>query len=75
MSRQEEIRKEAKKIMDEFMDALDKVKSADGEIGFEAGDGTRKPKSKKKDSGFRERMLDNAPKSKDGFLVAEKKKW
>ena len=71
----EEIRKQAKKIMDEFMTALDKVKDKEGELGFEDGKGTRAVKQAGKCEGFRKRVLDNAPKSKNGFIVAEKKKW
>jgi len=76
MSREEEeVRKEAKKMMDEFIKALEKVKEVKGEVGFEAEQDTRTPKEQKRDVNFKKRILENAPKSKADFIVAEKKKW
>ncbi|MBN2454807.1 Asp-tRNA(Asn) amidotransferase GatCAB subunit C [Candidatus Woesearchaeota archaeon] len=75
MSCEEEIRKEAKKIMDEFVKALEKVKEGEEDVGFELEEDMRSPEAKEKESGFKERMLENAPKKKDGFVVAEKKQW
>jgi aspartyl-tRNA(Asn)/glutamyl-tRNA(Gln) amidotransferase subunit C len=75
MSREEEIRKNAKKIMDEFIKALEKVKSVNEEVGFEAEEDARKPKGGKVDVDFKKKFLKNAPKSKDDFIVAEKKRW
>ena len=71
---EEKIKEQAKRIMDEFVNALEKVKEEKGEVGFESEDNTRKPHGREEDD-FRELMLDNAPKKKDSFVVAEKKKW
>jgi hypothetical protein len=68
-----EIKAQAKKIMDEFIKALDKV-SIEEKAGFDAERSTRKP-SQKKNPDFRKELLKNAPASKDGCVLAEKKKW
>ena len=75
MKREEEIRKEAKKIMDGFIKALEKVRDIKEEVGFEAEEDVRTPKKSKADADFKKRFLANAPKSKEDFVVAEKKKW
>ncbi len=76
---QEEIRIEAKKILDNFASALGKVdikrslkrkrlKSYVG--GFrEVEDGL------KGDEDFRKRMFENSPKKEGDCIIAEKKKW
>ena len=71
----EQIRQQAKKIMDEFIAALDKVPDEEIAIGFDRTDGVRSPGKGTPDPGFRERMLKNAPKVKDDCIVAEKKQW
>ena len=73
--KKEEIKKEAKKILDDFSKALDKVKvkkkpSKKGVGGFrEEGNG------KETDMDFRDRMFDNAPEKESDYIIAEKKKW
>lgn len=66
---------QAKKIMDNFADAL----GAEGSgIDFEVkrDENIRGSDAKlQTNKDFRERMLANAPKSKDGYIVAEKKIW
>jgi len=71
--KEEEIKAQAKKIMDEFISALEKV-NVDEKVGFEADTDTRVPKGKKNPE-FRKELLSNAPKSKDGCILAEKKGW
>ena len=70
-----QITKEAKKIMDNFMKALDKIKNID-KYGSERDNCLRIPSENKNiDSEFKNNMLDNAPKSKDDCIQAEKKTW
>ena len=75
MENEEEIRAQAKKIIDDFVSALEKVKvkkkkSDEGVGGFrEEGNGTPT------DSDFRKRMFENAPNKDDDYIIAEKKKW
>jgi len=71
----EQIRQQAKKIMDEFVAALDTVPEGELDIGFDREEGVRSAGTAKPDPGFKDRMLKNAPKVKDDYLVAEKKQW
>jgi len=70
----EKILSEAKKIMDEFVKALSKVKVKE-KFGVERSKQTRDLSDNKCDPTFKKRMLANAPKVKDDYLVMEKKKW
>ena len=72
---EEKIQKQAKLIMDEFINALDKVGDLTGDVGLERDDMTRTARKTKPDETFRERMLRNAPKKDDGHIVAEKRSW
>ncbi len=72
---EEKIKKQAKEIMDEFMKALEKLEEKEQEFGSERKQSLRDARPKKCSPEFSEKMLKNAPKSKDGYLVAEKKKW
>jgi len=71
----EEIRKQAKHIMDNFIKALDKAECVREQFGSERKDSTRPKAKKEEDIGFRERMFKNAPKKRDDFFVMEKKSW
>jgi Asp-tRNA(Asn)/Glu-tRNA(Gln) amidotransferase C subunit len=70
----DKISKEAKKIMDNFVDALGSG-NADGGFEVRRDLNMRSGEELILNSDFRERVLENAPKVKDGFIVAEKKKW
>ena len=72
---EEKIRKEAKALMDEFVAALEIADEAKEEVGTERGSFTREAGKCELAEGFPERMLKNAPASKDRYVVAEKKKW
>ena len=75
MLKQEEILKQAKKIMDEFVSALEKVKVKES-FGAKRTEQTRTPAKECPDSAeFRKRMFKNAPKVKDDYLIMEKKEW
>jgi Asp-tRNA(Asn)/Glu-tRNA(Gln) amidotransferase C subunit len=72
---QEEILKQAKKIMDEFIVALDKVKVSE-KFGVARREQVRVPEKDCEDSEeFRKRIFKNAPKIKDDYFVMEKKEW
>ena len=72
----EAIRKQAKKMMDDFMSALDKAEEVEERFGSERTEQIRSVKGKCFDSAeFRKKMFKNAPRVKDDYLVMEKKKW
>lgn len=73
---QGEIKKQAKKIIDNFASALESVK-VEGEEFVEREEDRRKetPEEEKTDSEFRKIILKNAPKTKDDCILAEKGKW
>ncbi len=70
----EQIAKDAKKIMDEFIEELEGVKLTE-DFGVERKADMRTSFDDERDEGFRERMLKNAPSERKGFIVAEKKSW
>lgn len=70
----DKIRQQAKDIMDEFARALEGLELEE-DLGIERSEQTRVPNAWEPDEEFRERFLKNAPKTKDGYLAAEKKKW
>jgi hypothetical protein len=70
----EEIRKDAKKLLDEFSSKLDKIKTSEPKLDSKENlrtEGT----GWKTDKDFQELMLDNAPMVEDGFIIAEKGGW
>ena len=69
------IEKQAKKIMDDFLDSLHVVDQLHYEVGTERDIYLRQQGETIEETGFNERMLKNAPKTKDGYIQAEKKKW
>ncbi len=73
-SEQEKIKKEAKKIMDNFASELKKVKSIEFK-GVERSAQLRKETKIKCDPGFRELFFDNVPKKEGNWLKAEKGAW
>ena len=71
----QQILREAKKIMDSFVSALEKVKVKE-HLGVKRDSQTRvASKEKCETSDFKKRMLKNAPKVKDDLLIMEKKEW
>jgi len=70
----EDIRKNAKRVLDEFAHKLEKIK-VEEEL-FENGEGLRQEgKSWKTQEDFREIIFDNAPLVEDDSIVAEKGGW
>jgi Asp-tRNA(Asn)/Glu-tRNA(Gln) amidotransferase C subunit len=75
MPKHEEILAQAKRIMDEFVSALDKVKIKES-FGVKRDNQTRVPEKECPDSSeFRKRIFKNAPKIKDDYFIMEKKEW
>lgn len=73
----EEIKQEARKIMDSFSEALESVKEEVGEAFVDRENDRRAEKEggEKCDEEFREIMFDNAPKKNKDFIIAEKGEW
>ncbi len=71
----EEIKKQAKQIMDSFSSKLSKIDKKMKEPFIEREEGERE-EGERKDSDFsREIMFENAPNTSKDFIIAEKKKW
>jgi hypothetical protein len=70
----EEIRKDSKKLLNEFASKLSKIKAPEGH--FENESGTREEGTGwKTDEEFKSTTFANAPFVEDNFLVAEKGAW
>jgi len=70
----EQIRKDSKKLLNEFASKLDKIKSK--EEHFKNESGTRvEGDGWTTDPEFKSTMTSNAPLAEDGFIVAEKGGW
>ena len=85
-SEKEEIKKEAKDIMDKFSKKLSSIDKKISEPLIERDEFEREERCSDKnefkdliedkmDSDFRKRMLENAPQKNKDFIIAEKKKW
>ena len=72
----EEIKKQAKAIMDSFSEKLSKIDKKIAEPLIERVECERKEeKASECDDSFRETMFGNAPKKNKDFIIAEKKGW
>tara|TARA_Y100000310_G_scaffold85798_1_gene82628 strand:- start:12850 stop:13086 length:237 start_codon:yes stop_codon:yes gene_type:complete len=72
----EEIKKEAKDILDKFASALEKVDSKKIEAGVDRKDFERNEgKGEDCDSGFKKKILENAPESDEDFIITERGDW
>ena len=70
----QEIKKQAKKLLDEFASKIEKIKAP--ERHFESGEGVREEGDGwDSDSEFHDLMFLNAPFVEDDFIVAEKGGW
>ncbi len=72
--REEEIKLEAKQILDKFARALEKVK-AEEDFFVERDEDRRKESQEEKDSDFREIFFENAPSVKKECIEVEKGGW
>ncbi|MBI2451558.1 hypothetical protein HYV50_00600 [Candidatus Pacearchaeota archaeon] len=75
--KQEEIKKQAREILDKFSKTLAKVEFKEKKIEREkeAGGFREEGEGKEVDPDFRKRFFENAPKTEGDFIIAEKKKW
>ena len=71
----EQIKKEAKKIIDNFASAIEKVKIKGKKDKKEVGGFREEKDGMKPNSDFRKRMFENAPQKNDDNIIAEKKSW
>jgi aspartyl-tRNA(Asn)/glutamyl-tRNA(Gln) amidotransferase subunit C len=74
MLNQEEIKKQAKKIIDDFASSLEGIKTEDVFVERQE-DRREEQQAEKPNEDFRKRMLKNAPKKDDDCVVAEKGSW
>ena len=72
---QREIEASAKKIMDSFMKALEKVGDTKEDFVIKREKNVRGNEKAEIDEEFRDLMFKNAPKVKNDCILAEKKKW
>jgi hypothetical protein len=73
--RREQIRQEAKKIIDNFASSLDKAKIKQKKEKDVVGGFREEGQGKKSDIRFREKMFANAPSKNQDHILAEKKSW
>ena len=71
----EKIRKEARRILDNFSKALEKVKAEKKKKKKETGGFREEKEGMKGDEDFRRRMFENAPEHNENNIIAEKKRW
>jgi len=71
----EDIKKQAKKILDDFSKQLSKVERAVSEPMIEREKGEREEAGIRCDEIDKKIMFENAPEKKGDFIVAERKKW
>ena len=71
----EQIQAEAKKIMDNFAQKLEKVKIVQEKEKRSLGGFREESKAKEPNEEFKKRIFANAPSKEGDFLFAEKKKW
>ncbi|MBS3085236.1 hypothetical protein J4225_00950 [Candidatus Pacearchaeota archaeon] len=72
----EEIKKEAKQIMNSFYEKLSKIKVKIKEPLIERKESERQEgEGSEGNEEFRDLMFNNAPNKQEGFIIAEKKKW
>ena len=73
--KKEQIKKEAKEILDKFAHSLEKVKIKGKELKAEVGGFRDEGQGEEGDKDFRKRMFENAPNKDNDTIIAEKKKW
>ena len=71
----DEIKKQAKEIMDSFEKELKKAESTKVELVVKRKNQLRDEIKTENDPNFRERFFDNAPNKDGDFIKAEKGKW
>ena len=72
----DEIKSDAKKIIDSFSEKLSKVHVLDKEPVIKRKEYERQEGNGKEcDNDFKKIMIENAPNKNEDFIMAEKKKW
>lgn len=71
----EEVREKAKDIIDSFAEELDKIEDLEEARVERVKDRREEGNGKEANPDFRKRILDNAPKSKNGYIRSEKGEW
>lgn len=71
----EEVKLEAKQVLDNFSRALDKAKVKKKDLKVRIGGFREEGSGNDGDKEFRKRIFDNAPEVEGDFIIAEKKKW
>ncbi len=74
-SKREEIKAQAKAILDNFAKALEKVKLKPKKQKEKAGGFRDEAAPEDCDEDFRKRMFANAPNKNEDFIIAEKASW
>lgn len=75
MTRETQIKEQAKAIMDTFFEALEKSNISDESIGVLRDSQTREPHEGEIDLEFKQNILKNAPQKDQDHIIAEKKSW
>ena len=73
--KKEQVRKEARGLLDKFSKRLASVKLKDKKIKEEFGGMREEGEGNDTDSDFRKRFFANTPKKEGDFIIAEKRKW
>ncbi len=74
--RQEEIKRQAKEIIDKFAAALDRAGIEEESVSVERKEDRRvEGEESELDPDFRKIMFENAPETENDFIAGEKKKW
>ncbi len=71
----EEIKNQAKRILDKFTNALEKVKIEESRVERKEDRRKEFEGEEETNSEFRKIMFENAPKKKEDFIIGEKGKW
>ena len=75
-SEKESIKKEAKKVMDDFSKKLSSIREKIPEPSVEREEFEREEgEGKSGDEDFRKRFFENAPNKNSDFIIGEKKSW
>lgn len=70
------VEKEAKEVLDNFIGALKKIKaSSEDENFYVLRDEFEREENDKSCVGFKSKLLRNAPRKNDDFVIAEKGAW
>lgn len=73
--RKEQIKKEAKQILDNFASSLEKVELKKKKSRKEVGGFREESSGRKNDADFRRIMFENAPHKDESNIITEKKSW